>query len=244
MRATILSGKIHKWLALAMAVPILFWFASGLFFAVVPIDQVRGTHRKSPEAPAPIALAEAATGLARIALQTGAPVDRIELRRLGERPVALLTQGSARPRLYDLTSGRLVSPLSAATATTIAERDLSGTARAVAAGWVTTASPEYRGPLPAWRIDFADTTARSLYVAADTGAVTARRSTLWRVYDFLWSLHILDLKDHEDFNTPLLVIAALLAMIVLVTGVILMPRRLGYLAWRQRRRGAARRGVG
>ena len=28
-----LSAKIHKWLALLMAVQILFWFVSGLFFA-------------------------------------------------------------------------------------------------------------------------------------------------------------------------------------------------------------------
>ena len=57
---------------------------------------------------------------------------------------------------------------------------------------VTANDSEYRGALPAWRVDFEDGEGRSIYVAADTGAVTARRSTLWRVYDFLWGLHIMD----------------------------------------------------
>jgi len=101
---------------------------------------------------------------------------------------------------------------------------------------VTTASPEYRGALPAWRVDFEGSNAVSLYVASDTGAVSARRSTLWRTYDFLWSLHIMDFKNHEDFNTPLLMIATALALVMIVTGIILFPSRLGYNAWKRRRR--------
>jgi len=73
----------------------------------------------------------------------------------------------------------------------------------------------------------------------ERGTVTARRSTLWRTFDFLWSLHIMDFKDHEDFNTPLLIISTALALIVIVTGIVMFPSRLGYSAWR-RRRAAAR----
>jgi hypothetical protein len=101
---------------------------------------------------------------------------------------------------------------------------------------VTQASPEYRGALPAWRVDFEGENAVSLYVATDTGAVTARRSMLWRTYDFLWSLHIMDFRNHEDFNTPLLIVATALALVMILTGIILFPSRLGYNAWLRRRR--------
>ena len=101
---------------------------------------------------------------------------------------------------------------------------------------VTENTTEYRGPLPAWRIDFEDGASRALYVAADTGAVTARRSTLWRTFDFLWALHIMDFKNHEDFNTPLLIISTALALIVIITGIIMFPSRFGYHGWRKRRR--------
>jgi hypothetical protein len=38
--ASRVSAKVHKWLALLMAIQILFWFVSGLFFAAFPIERV------------------------------------------------------------------------------------------------------------------------------------------------------------------------------------------------------------
>ena len=110
-----------------------------------------------------------------------------------------------------------------------------------ASNWSRRNHPSTGGALPAWRVDFDDGASRSLYIAADTGAVGARRSTLWRTFDFLWSLHIMDFKNHENFNTPLLIIATALGLIVIVTGFVLFPSRLGYNAWRRRRRAARER---
>jgi len=230
------AGTIHKWLALLMAIQILFWFASGLFFAIFPIERVRSEHLIAEAAPAPIRLDEAALGLQRIAATGVGAGERIELRAMLGRPVALVTGGSPRPRLYDLGTGRIVSPIPAAPAVAIAERDHVGDDRAAGAWLVTAASPEYRGALPAWRVDFEGSNAVSLYVAADTGAVTARRSTLWRTYDFLWSLHIMDFRNHEDFNTPLLILASALALVMTLAGIVMFPSRLGYNEWRRRRR--------
>lgn len=233
MRVTKTASFIHKWLALLMAVQILFWFASGLFFAVVPIEEVRSEHMKAAAPPAPIAIAEAAAGLARIAGE--APGERIELRTVLGRPVALVSPREGRPRLYDLADGRLISPIPAALAASVAEEDHAGDERAVRVDRVTEESTEYRGALPAWRVDFADGAERSIYVGEDTGAVTARRSKLWRVYDFLWSLHIMDFAGHQDFNHPLLVAATALGLAVIVTGMVLFPVRLGLTAWLRRR---------
>ncbi|HEV2816859.1 MAG TPA: PepSY domain-containing protein [Allosphingosinicella sp.] len=229
--------KIHKWLALLMAVQILFWFASGLFFAVFPIERVRSEHAIAAPPPAPVDLAAAAAGLARL---TAPPAEKVELRSLLGRPVALLTARGARPRLYDLVDGRPISPIGAAEAARIAEADHAGGAHAIRVERIAANNPEYRGALPAWRVDFAEA-GRSLYVAADTGAVTARRSTLWRVYDFLWGLHIMDWRGHEDFNTPLLAVATALALVLTVAGIVLLPSRLGFTAWRRRRRAARAR---
>ena len=153
-----------------------------------------------------------------------------------DRPVALVNRGEGRPRLYDLGTGRRISPLSMNAAVRIAEADHEGDGRAARVEQVAGNSAEYRGALPAWRVDFDDGANRSLYVAADTGVVTARRSTLWRVYDFLWGLHIMDWRGHEDFNSPLLIVATALGLIVIVTGFIMFPSRLGYTAWRRRRK--------
>ncbi|HEX8642958.1 MAG TPA: PepSY domain-containing protein [Allosphingosinicella sp.] len=228
------AGKVHKWLALLMAIQILFWFVSGLFFAIAPIEQVRSEHMKAAAPSAPISMNVAAAGLQRIA--SAAPGERIEIRTMLARPVALVSPHEGRPRLYDLTTGRQISPVPSALAAQIAEADYVGDRRAARVSFVTEESPEYRAALPAWRVDFDDDANRALYVAQDTGVVTARRSTLWRVFDFLWGLHIMDFKNHEDFNTPLLIGSTALALVMIVAGIILFPSRLGYNAWRRRRR--------
>jgi hypothetical protein len=236
--ASRISAKIHKWLALLMAIQILFWFVSGLFFAVFPIERVRSEHVRAEQPARPVSLGMAADGLRGLAAR-GVSGDKVELRLLLERPVALVTPHDGRPQLYDLPTGLRLSPLSMSAAARIAEADHVGDLRAVRVERITANSPEYRGPLPAWRVDFDDSGNRSFYIAADTGAVTARRSTLWRVYDFLWGLHIMDWRGHEDFNSPLLIATTFLGLVIIITGIVMFPSRLGYNAWRRRRRALA-----
>ena len=231
-----LWAKIHKWLALLMAVQILFWFASGLFFAWFPIETVRSEHAKAEQVAPPVPLDEAAAGLARLRAAGVAGAETVEVRRLLGRPVALLRAGERPPVVYDLTDGRQLSPIPMTLAAQIAEADHAGDLRAARVSRITEETTEYRAALPAWRVDFDDGANRAIYVAADTGQVTARRSTLWRTYDFLWGLHIMDWRGHEDFNSLLLVVTTVLGLIVIATGIIMFPSRLGYSAWRRRRR--------
>ncbi|WP_114953318.1 PepSY domain-containing protein [Sphingosinicella terrae] len=230
-----LASKTHKWLALLMAIQILFWFASGLFFAAFPIERVRSEHAIAEPHSPPLPFGVAADGLLRLG-SAGVTGERIEIRTLTGTPVALVTAAAGRPRLYDLATGERLSPLSMEQAVRIAEADHKGDARAARVEQVAAVSTEYRGALPAWRIDFDDGAERSLYVSADTGAVTARRSKQWRFYDFLWGLHIMDWRGHEDFNSPVLIAFTALGLVVIVTGIALFPNRLGYTAWRNRRR--------
>jgi hypothetical protein len=103
--------------------------------------------------------------------------------------------------------------------------------------WVTAGSPEYRGPLPAWRVSFDDLESTRIYVSADEARVAARRTGTWRVYDFLWSLHIMDWREHEDINNNWLRAAAGLALLMALGGVVLLPWRMGWLRKRGRRPG-------
>lgn len=228
------ASFLHRWIALLVVVPILFWFASGLFFALAPIERVRSEHMIADQAAVPVPIETAALGLARISPAVPA-ADRIEIKALLGRPVAVVASGALPPRLYDLGTGRLISPILPATAAEIAARDLVGGERPQRVVRVTANSPEYRGPLPAWRADFEGAN-RSVYVAAHTGAVASRRSTLWRVFDFLWAMHILDFEEHENINNPLLIAASALGLLVVLTGIALLPNRLGLTARLGRRR--------
>ena len=79
-------AKIHKWLALLMAVQILCWFVSGLVMAVVPIERVRSEHAIAKAPPAPVALDQASVGLQRLAAAGVAPGEKVELRAAARAP--------------------------------------------------------------------------------------------------------------------------------------------------------------
>lgn len=140
--------------------------------------------------------------------------------------VAVAEFAERRPILIDLEDWRVASPLCADAAEQIARAYIVGRPRARERRLVTEESPEYRGVLPAWRIAFDDAEGLAVYVAADTARVTARRSDLSRVYDALWALHIMDWRDHQNFNTGLLILTSFTSLIVVLMGFVLFPYRL------------------
>jgi len=228
------ASVLHKWLALIVGVQILFWVASGAFFAVFPIEQVRSEHRIAAHhyaAPDPNALRAPAEVAA---LLPEAPMRLTYENDAAGRPVALAEFHEGRPVLIDLTDWRVASPLTAEAAQAIAHVYVAERPHVREVRLVTEETPEYRGMLPAWRVAFDDAEGLAVYVAAHTGRVTARRSDLWRVYDALWALHIMDWRDHENFNNGLLILASFLALVVVISGFVLAPYRMGWMRGRAR----------
>jgi len=224
MKIAPLASSIHKWLALVVGVQMLFWVGSGLFFAIYPIEQVRSEHRIAETYTAAPLPERAPSELAQFLPE--APSRLVYERTSAGEAVAVAEFHERRPILINLDDWRVASPISAEAAEQIALAYIAGNPRVREAQLVTEESPEYRGVLPAWRIAFDDAEGLAVYVAADTARVTARRSDLWRVYDALWALHIMDWRDHENFNTGLLIATSFTSLIVLLAGFVLFPYRL------------------
>ena len=139
-------------------------------------------------------------------------------------------------RLFDARTGMPRSPIDAALATRIASKAWKADSKPASKTIrVTAESPEYRGSLPAWRVAFADPDATSVFVAADTGRITAVRTGTWRLHDFFCSLHIMDWKNHENFNTPWLLGFAIGGLLFGLAGTVLL-----FMRWPFRRRRSAR----
>lgn len=232
MKLAVAASWAHKWLALIVGVQLLFWVGTGAFFAIFPIERVRSEHRIAQHQHAALAPTSLQSPREISALLPEAPTRlTYEQSALGQ-PVAVAEFAGRRPILIDLNDWRIASPLSAEAAEAIAQVYVADAPRVREVRLVTEESPEYRGVLPAWRVAFDDAEGLAVYVAADNGHVTARRSDLWRLYDALWALHIMDWRDHENFNNGLLILTALLSLVVVVSGFVLLPYRL-----RLRRRG-------
>jgi hypothetical protein len=222
------TAWVHKWLALVIGVQMLLWVASGLFFAIYPIERVRSEHRIAKHSYAALDAGAFSTLAEVTPLLASAPTKvSIERDALG-RAVAVAEFGEGRPALVDLETRRVLSPLQESAAITIARAYVEAAPPVREARLVEEASPEYRGALPAWRVAFEDAEGLAVYVAADTGRVAARRSDLWRLYDALWALHIMDWRDHENFNNGLLIAASFLALVVIIAGFVLFPYRLSF----------------
>jgi fructose-specific phosphotransferase system IIC component len=168
---------------------------------------------------------------AQISIKAKAPVEAINWHMLGGQMVAEVTTAKG-IMLFDAQTGELIPPVGATQATVIANAAWKSAAKPTSkASRVTAESPEYRAALPAWRIAYADPDATSIFVAADTGRITAVRTGTWRLYDFFWSLHIMDWKNHENFNTWWLLAFAIGGLILGLAGSVLL-----FIRWPFRRK--------
>lgn len=226
-----LASFVHKWLALIVAIQVLFWIGSGLFFTLYPIEQVRSEHFIRHGDPQELDVANFGV-LAQIRGPAGEAPSKLTIESRSTGQVIIAEFGEADPVLFDAATMQALSPLSPEAAAGIASAHVTLMSAPYEITRVVEASPEYRGVLPAYRVQFEES-GLAVYVAENTGAVTARRSDLWRFYDFLWALHIMDWQNHEDFNHPLLIATSALTLISVIAGIILLPFRV-----RARRRTA------
>lgn len=222
-----LVADIHLWLSLVVGLQVLAWMVSGLFMVSQPIERVRSEHRLAEHAHADLASHGALVAPDQIMAAMDAPVARLSLELVGERLLYAVETPDEERTLFDARTGARVSPIDEAFARQIAEGAIAGDEAASLITYIERDAPiEYRGALPAWRIDFDDAENLSVYVDANTGRVVARRSDTWRVFDIMWALHIMDYRERENFNHPLLIIVTALALVMTIFGLVLLAIRL------------------
>ena len=227
--------RVHKWIALIIGIQILLWISGGLVMSVIPIEQVRGEHKVTPRqeltaSPPSLISLEAASEVSGLSDITGARLDW-----LLDTPVWHLT-GTEATSIVNAETGDLISPIGETIVREIADADYSGDAELVELTLLETSPSEYRRPAPVWRAKFNDLDRTTLYIDPKTAAVTARRSSTWRFYDFFWKLHVMDYDDGADFNHPLIITAAAVAILVAISGLILLiiKMRRSIMVWRNR----------
>lgn len=222
-----LIADIHLWLSLVVGLQVLAWMVSGLFMVSQPIERVRSEHRLAEHAHADLASHGSVVAPDQIMASMGAPVARLSLELVGERLLYAVEASTEEMALFDARTGDRVSPIDEAFARQIAEASIAGDEVATRMTLIERDAPiEYRGALPAWRVDFEDAENLSVYIDANTGRVAARRSDTWRVFDIMWALHIMDYRERENFHHPLLIVVTALALVMTIFGLILLAIRL------------------
>ncbi len=215
-----------------MALQIIAWMSSGLFFSLFPITEIRGEHLT--RAPDKLDVSQL-NGMA-------SPADALNV--LDEHirgdweldSARLITMGGSTfwrvegvadnrtfTRLIQPDGQGVVPMLSAAEAERKALDWMQESVKAAEVEWLESSPPgsEFRGRnLPVWKVSFEHPEGINLYLDPWTGELLARRTDRWRIFDFFWMLHIMDFDTRDDFNHLLLQIASALGLIIALSGVV------------------------
>ena len=196
---------------------MIFWTVSGLVMVARPIEDVRGSTliRDAP----PIATTRGVVA----PLIEGRAVAAMKLESRAEGPRWVIAFADGGSRLADPATGALLPALGAADAAREVTSRYTGTAKVVETRRVAADSPplELRRAMNGWRVRMDDGT--HFYVDGGSGEIVARRTRWWRIYDFMWGLHIMDLQGREETNNPWVVTFAALSVLMALLAIVLLP---------------------
>ncbi|TQV73941.1 2Fe-2S iron-sulfur cluster binding domain-containing protein [Aliikangiella marina] len=208
--------KAHKWLALIVGIQAVIWCLSGLYMTAVHIETVRGNHlvKDLPLKPLENLLSSD------LNLKVNEKYYRFHsLAMVNDEPELTLFSDSQKIK-YNLRSGELARPIS--------EQDIADKAAKIYVGNGNLQNIQLLNHYPqeiggknrrVWRVTYDDFLNSTLYFDFETAELIRARSDLWRWFDFLWMLHIMDYDAREDVNNNLLKIAATMGLLLTLCGI-------------------------
>jgi len=214
--------KLHKWVGLLIGIQVLLWLLSGLVMSLLDPAKVSGqqwAHQLEHESQTlsndsllePDQLsAEQLSGALSIQLKMIRGLATYRIRHTDGVTLVNATDGSVllfgrqyaeRLALQDFTGEGEIISVQSGEAPDLETRARSG---------------------PYWRINFSDKAHTSLYISTATGEILDRRNSYWRVFDFFWMLHIMDYSGRQNFNNTLIIVVALTAIWLGLSGFLLL----------------------
>ena len=188
--------NFHRYLSIFVSIQLLLWTISGIYFAYNKIELVRGEQYRLPK--------------------------DIEYRifdRLGTSIIETIENGEKSYKTYP--NGNLIKPLTKEGAIKITAQKT--TLNPLEVSLITELYPgaEYRGSLPVYKVKTDTKDDINVYVGYMTGDIGSIRSDSWRIWDLMWSLHIMDYRERDNINNILLQILSILALVTSISGITL-----------------------
>ena len=196
MRAKKLTRNFHRYLSIFVSIQLLLWTVSGIYFAYNKIELVRGEQYRLPK--------------------------DTEYRIFDRLGLTLIETNKDGKKSYQTYPEReSIEPLTKKEALLITSQKT--TLNPVEAILIKDVKPgsEYRGSLPVYRVKTDTKDKINVYVGYMTGDISSIRSDSWRIWDLMWSLHIMDYKERDNINNILLKVLSILALVTSISGITL-----------------------
>ena len=196
MKTKKFTRNLHRYLSIFVSIQLLLWTISGIYFAYNKIELVRGEQYRLPK--------------------------NVEYRifdRLGTSIIETIQYGEKSYKTYP--EGNVIKPLTKEEAIKITAQKT--TLNPLEVSLVTELYPgaEYRGSLPVYKVETDTKDDINVYVGYMTGDIGSIRSDSWRIWDLMWSLHIMDYRERDNINNILLRILSILALVTSISGITL-----------------------
>ena len=217
---------LHRWLGLFASIQLLLWTLSGLFFTIPDIKDVRGDQYRVWETTNEAQRLNHENLFAMSTLLKNLDINKeqdynILLKRRADTWVYQV-KSSNQISNYDAISGERLFFITPDEASLIVTRETNLLPKKVELINDRKSGSEYRGrDLPLYRVFVEKPQKGMVYVDPNTGEIAAIRTRLWRTFDFLWSLHIMDYKERDDFSHWLIRIFAFIGLMTIVSGMLL-----------------------
>ncbi|MCH2478796.1 MAG: PepSY domain-containing protein [Gammaproteobacteria bacterium] len=217
---------LHRWLGLFASIQLLLWTLSGLFFTIPDIKDVRGDQYRVWETTNEAQRLDHENLFAMSTLLKNLDINKeqdytILLKRRADTWVYQV-KSSNQISNYDAISGERLFFITPDEASLIVTRETNLLPKKVELINDRESGSEYRGrDLPLYRVFVEKPQKGMVYVDPNTGEIAAIRTRLWRTFDFLWSLHIMDYKERDDFSHWLIRIFAFIGLMTIVSGMLL-----------------------
>jgi len=221
-RGNILARTLHKWIGLFVGLQLLIWLSTGLYMVIVDIDFIHGDPLvKNMHQSVTVPVSSRVSVAELLAQYPGAT--HIGLQTVKDETFYTVVTADQR-YLVDPRSAAVISPLDEKAAMEIARFHFNGDAPISRTVLITSNPPTeiQTRRLPLWRVDFDDRFSTSFYIDPYSGKLATRRHRYWRIFDFMWMLHIMDYEQRSNAHNLLLKVAEFSGLTFAVTGLWLL----------------------
>jgi len=219
--------KVHRYLGVIIGIQFFLWTIGGLYFSWTNIDHIHGDHLINfPDTKIAITknLITPTTAVINAGLNSN-KISKINLANvLGETVYRMYSDTNI--VMINAKTGQIRPPLNKNEAINFAKQLFKPNNNVNSVEYITKSNSnkhsQYRGgPIPAWAISFNHPSNSVIYISSKEGNFETLRNQQWRLFDFLWMLHVMDFNTRENINNWLLRGFSILGLLTISSGFLL-----------------------